>query len=87
MNKDAINGALSIAENASNFEDLRHSIIIICNELLNNQTKNMDPSMNTYFCDDVDIKKIFYWATEYDDRFEAISALGEYSGSIRRLIR
>lgn len=78
MNKDAIDNALRIAENATNFDELRYSIIIICNELLSDQVKQMDPYMNTYFCNKLDIKKIFYWATEYDDRFEAISALGEY---------
>ena len=77
MNNDAINEALIIAKNASNFEDLKHSLIIICNELLNNQIENMDPYMNTYFRNKLDIKKIFNWATEYDDRFEARSAFGE----------
>lgn len=77
MNKDAINDALTMAENATNFEDLRHSLIIICNELLNNQVENMNPHMNTYFRNKSDIKNVFNWATEFDDRFEAMSAFGE----------
>lgn len=78
MNKDAIYDALTMVENATNFEDLRHSLIIICNELLNDRIENMNPYMNTYFRNKLDIKKIFYWATEYDDRFETTSAFGEY---------
>lgn len=78
MNKNAINDALRIAENATNFEDLRYSLIIVCNELLNDRVENMNPYMNTYFRNKLDIKKIFYWAIEYDDRFEITSALGEY---------
>ena len=78
MNKDAINNALTIAENANNFDDLRYSIIIICNELLNDQVESINPYMNIYFRNKLDIKKIFYWATEYDDRFEITSAFGEY---------
>lgn len=78
MNKNAVYDALRIAENATNFDDLRHSLIIICNELLNDQVESMNPYMNIYFRNKLDIKKIFYWATEYDDRFETTSALGEY---------
>ena len=78
MNKNAINDALIIAENATNFDDLRHSLIIICSELLNDRVESMNPYMNIYFRNKLDIKKIFYWATEYDDRFETTSALGEY---------
>jgi hypothetical protein len=34
--------------------------------------------MSTYFRNDLDIKEIFNWATEYEDRFEARSVFGEY---------
>ena len=78
MNKDAVYVALRIAEDATNFDDLRHSLIIICNELLNDNIENMNQYMNTYFRNVLDIKKIFNWATEYGDRFEVRSAFGEY---------
>lgn len=78
MNKDVIYDSLRTAEDATNFDDLRHSLIIICNELLNNQVKNMNPHMDTYFRNDLDIKKIFNWSTEYEDRFEVRSVFGEY---------
>ena len=44
MNKDAIYDALRIVENATNFEDLRHSLIIICNELLSRRTNRQKPT-------------------------------------------
>ena len=78
MNKENIKQALYIAEHANCFEQLKTSISILCNELLSDMESNLNLDENVYVRDDVDINSIFYWATEYEDRYEVRSMLDEF---------
>lgn len=78
MNKENIRQALYIAEHADCFEELKASISILCNELLSDMASNLDLDKNIYVRDDLNINSIFYWAKEYEDRYEVRSVFDEF---------
>ena len=66
------------AQYSERIEELKCVVCELIDILIKDNKPPIDPYRNIYFKHDVDLSLVFHWATEYDDRYEVTSNLGEY---------
>ena len=78
MNRDYLLQLRDCVLCSESIEELKCEICKLIDILIKDSKPPIDPYRNIYVKHDVDLSLVFNWANEYSDRYEVMSALGEY---------
>lgn len=78
MNRNHLLQLRDCIRSSESIEELKDMVCELIDVLIIESKSPIDPYRNIYFKRNVDLSLVFHWATEYDDRYEVTSNLGEY---------